>query len=171
MGRLTCPRCGEAQHAGTQAKLFQATKCPACDNRFFVRPSYLWIGIAALVSLGGLMAARRMNWPEEAAGAFGLVLCVAVVINPILLIAGIVWTAFREAKVLSCEACGRRMRRLEVGRGSIALTAKQMGGGEGPAEQCMECDRVYCGACYPARPNVCACGKRSMRLVKVRYES
>lgn len=74
-------------------------------------------------------------------------------------------------RTLRCEVCGCRMRKLETGKGYIMLTVEQATSGEGPAEECQKCGRVYCGNCYPSRPNICVCGKRSLKLIKVRYFS
>ncbi len=89
--------------------------------------------------------------------------------------------------VQSCETCSRRMTVLDnSGRGGVALSLEEMASGIGHAEQCWECDRLYCSACYPSRqPNTCVCGRGrdavrrigsvinrgSLRLVKVRYRA
>jgi ankyrin repeat protein len=90
--------------------------------------------------------------------------------------------------IYKCEICGCRIEKIEdkMGNrvGGIFLTSKEKIEGIGVAEQCQECGRFYCSACYPSRPkNSCVCGKGrdrimevngvvyrgSIRLVKVRY--
>lgn len=89
-------------------------------------------------------------------------------------------------KIFECEVCGRRMQKIAVGKGSMALSMAELRSGEvGPAEECRECERVYCTQCYQSRPNKCVCGinqdavriegstvyKGSLFLIKVRYLS
>lgn len=86
-----------------------------------------------------------------------------------------------------CETCSRRMQVIGFtgGAGGVVLSREELIGGDiGTAEQCLECERVYCDSCYPNRPrNTCVCGRGrqavhqvggytyfgSLRLVKVRY--
>lgn len=93
----------------------------------------------------------------------------------------------REAQVQKCETCDHEMEVLNFsGRGSVMLSTEDLTSGVGHAEQCWECNRLYCGECYPSRtPNTCACGRGrdvvrvvggttyrgSLRLVKVRFVS
>jgi hypothetical protein len=82
-----------------------------------------------------------------------------------------------------CEGCGRSVEKLAVGKGALALSGAEVAGGVGPAEECRECGRVYCAACYPGREPRCVCGADpeavrvidgvrftgSLRLIKARY--
>lgn len=87
-----------------------------------------------------------------------------------------------------CETCSRRMEVLGIsgGAGVVLSLEEMMTGRIGAAEQCWECERVYCNACYPNRPrNTCVCGlgrlavrevggtthRGSLHLVKVRYSA
>lgn len=88
-----------------------------------------------------------------------------------------------SGQMFSCEACGAKMQKLGSGKGHIMLSREETFQHIGPAEECHICGRVYCGQCYPSRPNVCLCGqgigsvteidgviyKGSLRLIKVRY--
>ena len=87
-------------------------------------------------------------------------------------------------KANQCEVCGRRMQKVQAGRGYVVIFAEERVTGTGTAEECWECGRLYCDQCYPSRPpNTCVCGKGreavrniggvvykgSLRLIKVRY--
>lgn len=85
--------------------------------------------------------------------------------------------------ILRCEVCGIRLQKIDNSRGYIMLAPDEAMSGVSPAEECQECGRVYCGNCYPFRPNICVCGRGkgsiksndgvvyrgSLRLIKVRY--
>lgn len=93
----------------------------------------------------------------------------------------------RQPAVQQCETCSRQMRVLEFsGKGYTMMTRDEFASGTGVAEQCWECERIYCDLCYPTRPpNTCVCGqgrstvrhiggaeyRGSLHQVKVRYLS
>lgn len=84
---------------------------------------------------------------------------------------------------LACASCGRRMLKLAMATGPLMLDATELRAGVGPAEECVECGRAWCGGCYPKRPRGCPCGigqyavrrgegvvhHGSLRLIKVHY--
>lgn len=92
-----------------------------------------------------------------------------------------------EPTVQTCETCSHQMQVIDFsGSGTVMLSAEEIASGIGQAEQCWECERLYCAECYPSRPpNTCVCGRGrdavrhlggtvyrgSLRLVKVRYIS
>ena len=85
-----------------------------------------------------------------------------------------------------CETCDCTMRVCGglQNIGGVSLSNVDMMNGIGVAEQCFECQRVYCRHCYPARQrNTCVCGqgrdkthhvrggkiRGSLRLVRIQY--
>lgn len=121
-------------------------------------PSWGIVIFGIIITLGLLVL--EFPWPGIAIAAF---------FTFVLLVLALVG----RKKTLRCELCGRRMQKLETGKGYmkgyIIIEKQAMKKGEGPAEECQECGRVYCWDCYPAMPRKCACGKRTLKLIKVRY--
>jgi tetratricopeptide (TPR) repeat protein len=75
------------------------------------------------------------------------------------------------SEIRKCELCDTYLEKIQTGRGHINLLPEEVILGHGPAEECQACFKVYCSACYPDRPNVCLCGLRRLKLIKVRYHS
>jgi hypothetical protein len=65
----------------------------------------------------------------------------------------------KVASMKRCEVCGRKMLKLEEGKGCVMISMVDKIGGIGTTEQCWECGRVYCDNCWPLRDrNSCVCG-------------
>jgi len=76
-----------------------------------------------------------------------------------------------------CENCGRPF--INLGRGSSFAERMNMpgtlfdvnemrAGFEGPGDECLRCGRVYCSSCAMI-DNVCKCGSKNFRTVRLRY--
>jgi len=93
----------------------------------------------------------------------------------------------KKAAIKRCATCQREMQVIGFsGSGSVMLNGNKFASNIGTAEQCWECNRIYCDRCYPNRPpNTCVCGRGkgkvrhiggvtyrgSLRLMKVKYLS
>ncbi len=91
---------------------------------------------------------------------------------------------FGKKKSDRCESCTCLMQKVDIGKGFVKLSLQDVISGFGVAEECWECGRLYCLACFSSRPpNTCVCGKGrdrvrkmegvtyegSLRLIKVLY--
>lgn len=87
------------------------------------------------------------------------------------------WAVFihpRRSK--RCERCRRAFRILglrsptgfDIGAGVLFRTSDVQLGLEGPGDQCLQCQRVFCSNCAQVGM-VCVCGGRRFRMVRLRY--
>jgi hypothetical protein len=169
---VKCSHCGRAQPLIYPSRFFpvrpfKLVSCRSCGKVFYVGRYRLML-VAAL-GFAASWGVHHAGMPKEAVQSIALPATVVLLLPIALLFVEIFWAAWLASRPLHCEECRRGMKYIEIGHGGITLTPDEAMRCIGPAEQCQLCGRAYCSDCYPSRANICACGRRALWLVKVRY--
>jgi hypothetical protein len=171
---IKCSKCGHIQDAGSAMSPNDiCERCGAPIIGFRAHNPWVFAGLSIL----SLIAAILLGMPT-------IIIVVAAVLACVFIIQALLKGKKDIQPVLHCEVCNRQMQKLGTGAGYVMITPEDTMIGVGTAEECIECNRVYCDNCYQSRPpNSCVCGrgrdsvrriggviyKGSLRLIKVRY--